>query len=213
MNTCPCCSRSCGRRGRDRPPAPRATGGTGCSRRCAGPAPARALRLPPDRGPGARGQGAGADGDAALPQVPESVDRRQRRADGRRHAPPGPHPHRRRREPGGSARLAGRALRRLRQLQTDRQRHDLAAVRDTLAAARRRGADPAPPAGSPQMTWLLAIVLALAAFALGAFVLGVARRGWTTFAAALALGLAGYALQASPGLPGAPAANAREQAQ
>ena len=56
------------------------------------------------------------------------------------------------------------------------------------------------------MTWLLAIALALAAFALGAFAFGVARQGWTTFAAALALGLAGYALQASPGLPGAPAA-------
>lgn len=61
------------------------------------------------------------------------------------------------------------------------------------------------------MTWLLTIALALAAFALGAFMFGVARRGWTTFAAALALGLAGYAMQASPGLPGAPAANAREE--
>lgn len=54
------------------------------------------------------------------------------------------------------------------------------------------------------MTWLLAIGLALAAFALGALAFGVARQGWTTFAAALALGLAGYALQASPGIPGAP---------
>jgi cytochrome c-type biogenesis protein CcmH len=63
------------------------------------------------------------------------------------------------------------------------------------------------------MTWLLAIALALAAFALGAFVFGVARHGWTTFAAALALGLAGYALQASPDVPGAPAAEAREEAQ
>lgn len=61
------------------------------------------------------------------------------------------------------------------------------------------------------MTWLLAIALALAAFALGAFVFGVARQGWTTFAAALALGLAGYAMQASPGVPGAPAADTREQ--
>lgn len=59
------------------------------------------------------------------------------------------------------------------------------------------------------MTWLVAIALALVAFALGAFVFGVARRGWTTFAAALTLGLAGYALQASPGLPGAPAAGKR----
>ncbi len=56
------------------------------------------------------------------------------------------------------------------------------------------------------MTWLLAIGLALAAFALAALVFGVARQGWTTFAAALALGLAGYALQASPDIPGAPAA-------
>jgi hypothetical protein len=62
-------------------------------------AAAGALRLPPARRPGARGQGAGADGDAALPQVPEPVDRRQRRADGRRHAPPGAHAHRRGRGP------------------------------------------------------------------------------------------------------------------
>jgi cytochrome c-type biogenesis protein CcmH len=59
------------------------------------------------------------------------------------------------------------------------------------------------------VTWLLAIALALGAFGLGAFVFGVARQGWTTFAAALALGLAGYALQASPGTPGAPAGEAR----
>jgi len=55
----------------------------------------------------------------------------------------------------------------------------------------------------------MAIALALAAFALGAFVFGVKRQGWTTFAAALALGLAGYAMQASPGMPGAPSAGAR----
>lgn len=58
------------------------------------------------------------------------------------------------------------------------------------------------------MTWLFAIALALAAFAIAAFVMRIARAGWTTFAAALALGLAGYALQASPRLPGAPAAKA-----
>jgi cytochrome c-type biogenesis protein CcmH len=56
------------------------------------------------------------------------------------------------------------------------------------------------------MSWLLAIGLALAAFAIAAFVFRVPRNGWTTVAAALALGLAGYALQARPGLPGAPAA-------
>jgi len=55
------------------------------------------------------------------------------------------------------------------------------------------------------MSWLLAIALALAAFALAAFGLRVAPRAWTSLAAALALGLAGYALQASPSLPGAPA--------
>lgn len=58
------------------------------------------------------------------------------------------------------------------------------------------------------MTWLVAIGLAIAAFALAAWAFGVARSGWTTFAAALALGLAGYALQASPGMRGAPAGKA-----
>ena len=58
------------------------------------------------------------------------------------------------------------------------------------------------------MTWVLAVALALAAFAVAAFVVGIARRSWATFATALALGLAGYALQASPGVPGAPAASA-----
>lgn len=54
------------------------------------------------------------------------------------------------------------------------------------------------------MTWLIAIALALAAFAVAAFVFRAPRSGWTTIAAALALGLAGYALQASPDIPGAP---------
>jgi cytochrome c-type biogenesis protein CcmH len=54
------------------------------------------------------------------------------------------------------------------------------------------------------MTWLIAIVLALAALGLAAAAFVQARRGWAVFAAALALGLAGYALQASPGIPGAP---------
>lgn len=55
------------------------------------------------------------------------------------------------------------------------------------------------------MTWLLAIVLALAAFAVAVFAFRVDRGGWTTVAAALAVGLAGYALQASPDVPGSPA--------
>ena len=56
------------------------------------------------------------------------------------------------------------------------------------------------------MSWLLAIALAGGAFALAAFVFRVTPRAWSALAAALALGLAGYALQASPSLPGAPAA-------
>lgn len=61
------------------------------------------------------------------------------------------------------------------------------------------------------MTWMIAIALALAAFAVAAFVFRVPRNGWTTIAAALALGLAGYALQASPDVPGAPAASSAER--
>jgi len=60
------------------------------------------------------------------------------------------------------------------------------------------------------VTWLIAIVLALAAFAGAVFAFRVPRSGWTTIAAALALGLAGYALQASPNVPGAPAATSGE---
>jgi cytochrome c-type biogenesis protein CcmH len=55
------------------------------------------------------------------------------------------------------------------------------------------------------MTWLVAIALALAAFAVAVFAFRIDRGGWTTVSAALALGLAGYALQASPDVPGAPA--------
>ena len=55
------------------------------------------------------------------------------------------------------------------------------------------------------MTWLLAIALALAAFALAALLFRLERGLWTTLAAALALGLAGYALQASSAIEGAPA--------
>jgi len=59
------------------------------------------------------------------------------------------------------------------------------------------------------MTWLIAVALALGAFAVAVFAFRLARSGWTTLAAALTLGLAGYAMQARPELPGAPAA-ARE---
>lgn len=55
------------------------------------------------------------------------------------------------------------------------------------------------------MTWILAVALALAAFVAVAFAWRAPREGWATLGAALALGLAGYALQASPQIPGAPA--------
>ena len=54
------------------------------------------------------------------------------------------------------------------------------------------------------MSWVLAIGLAAAAFAAMAFVLRLPRAAWTSALAALALGLAGYALQGEPGLAGAP---------
>jgi len=61
------------------------------------------------------------------------------------------------------------------------------------------------------MTWLAAIALALAAFAIAAFAFGLARNLWTSLLAALALGLAGYAMQASPDLQSAPKAAAGDQ--
>ena len=54
------------------------------------------------------------------------------------------------------------------------------------------------------MTWLWIIGLALAAFAVLAVVLKAPRSGWEAVGAALALGLAGFAMQASPAQPGAP---------
>lgn len=57
------------------------------------------------------------------------------------------------------------------------------------------------------MSWLVAVALAAAMFSIAAVVFRVAPRVWSALAATLALGLAGYALQASPGLSGAPAAS------
>lgn len=54
------------------------------------------------------------------------------------------------------------------------------------------------------MSWVLAAGLALVAFLLAAFVLRTPRKGWEAIASALVLGIAGYALQAHPGLAGAP---------
>lgn len=63
------------------------------------------------------------------------------------------------------------------------------------------------------MTWIAAIILALGVFALAAFAFGIARSLWSTLLAALALGLAGYALQASPDLPAAPRSAAPDAQQ
>lgn len=54
------------------------------------------------------------------------------------------------------------------------------------------------------MSWVVAILLAIGAFALAAFVLRAPRQGWEAIGAALLLGIAGYALQASPHVSAAP---------
>lgn len=54
--------------------------------------------------------------------------------------------------------------------------------------------------------WILAIGLALAVLAAAILLLRLPRKGWELLAAALVLGLAGYALQGSPGAAGAPKA-------
>lgn len=54
------------------------------------------------------------------------------------------------------------------------------------------------------MTWLWIIALAAVSFTALAFVLKAPRGGWTAIGAALALGCAGFASQASIALPGAP---------
>jgi len=54
------------------------------------------------------------------------------------------------------------------------------------------------------MIWALLTGLALVAFALIVLVFRLPRAAWTTALAALALGLAGYAAQGSPEMPGAP---------
>jgi len=54
------------------------------------------------------------------------------------------------------------------------------------------------------MSWPLVILLAVSAFVVLAFVLKAPRPGWEAIGAALLLGIAGYGLQGSPGVPGAP---------
>ncbi|MBW8784202.1 MAG: cytochrome C biosynthesis protein [Novosphingobium sp.] len=54
------------------------------------------------------------------------------------------------------------------------------------------------------MTWVVVLLLALAAFAVIAFVLKAPRPAWEAVGAALLLGITGYSLQGSPGTPAAP---------
>lgn len=54
------------------------------------------------------------------------------------------------------------------------------------------------------MTWLITILLALAAFTVAVLVFRLSRAVWSNLLAALAIGVAGYALQASPDIEGAP---------
>jgi cytochrome c-type biogenesis protein CcmH len=59
---------------------------------------------------------------------------------------------------------------------------------------------------------MFVLPLALAAFALAVWSFRLERRLWTTLLAALTVGLAGYALQARPELPGAPRSAPRADA-
>ena len=54
------------------------------------------------------------------------------------------------------------------------------------------------------MIWIAVILLAALCFAAIVVTFRLTRKAWAVLLAALSLGLAGYATQASPGLPGAP---------
>ncbi|MCY1671276.1 tetratricopeptide repeat protein [Novosphingobium sp. SL115] len=56
------------------------------------------------------------------------------------------------------------------------------------------------------MTWVFVLLIAAVVFGLMAFVLKMPRAGWELSGAALLVGIAGYALQGSPAMPGAPKA-------
>jgi len=58
------------------------------------------------------------------------------------------------------------------------------------------------------MTWVVVILVALAAFLALAFLLRAPRKGWEAIGAALLFGLAGFVQQARTDLPGAPKAAA-----
>lgn len=61
------------------------------------------------------------------------------------------------------------------------------------------------------MTWAIALLVAVAAFGVAVLVFRLPRATWTSLAAALVFGLAGYTLQASPAIPGAPRADTQER--
>lgn len=61
------------------------------------------------------------------------------------------------------------------------------------------------------MAWVLVIGLALVVFGLVCLVFRAPRASWEVVGAALLLGVAGYALQGSPGFPGAPKTPAERQ--
>lgn len=63
------------------------------------------------------------------------------------------------------------------------------------------------------MSWLPVLLLAALTFGAAVLILRVGRGGWTLVGATLLFGLAGYALQGSPGLPSSPTTTvANEQA-
>ncbi|WP_420383587.1 tetratricopeptide repeat protein [Novosphingobium sp.] len=61
------------------------------------------------------------------------------------------------------------------------------------------------------MTWVVIIALAAIVFALLVFVFKMPRAGWEITGAALLFGLAGYAVQGHPGVPGVPKAAVENQ--
>ena len=63
------------------------------------------------------------------------------------------------------------------------------------------------------MTWAVILGLAAIAFLALAFVLRAPRGGWAAIGAALLVGVAGYALQGKPDLPGSPRAAAEGESE
>jgi cytochrome c-type biogenesis protein CcmH len=61
------------------------------------------------------------------------------------------------------------------------------------------------------MTWVVIIALAAIVFGVLVFVFKMPRAGWEVTGAALLFGLAGYAVQGHPGVPGAPKAAIENQ--